>query len=155
MKKSFLFLGGLALSALVLSSCSKDNPLTPDPTPIASKNIKFTFSAPGASVAEGDAVHFNLAGSDGTLNATLWKVNGVVRSNEQGFIIDEDELATGGTFVVESVKPLYSASLSISAQNFGGTAYKVIYKAEVNGTVQNNIDENIVTSSGFLKHFTY
>jgi hypothetical protein len=155
MKKSFLFLGGLALSTLILSSCSKDNPVTPDPSPIASKNIKFTFSAPGTSVAEGDAVHFNIVGSDGTLNATLWKVNGVVRSNEQGFIIDRDQLATGGTFVVESVKPLYSASLSISAQNFGATTFKVLYKAEVNGTVENNLDENIVTSSGFIKNYTY
>lgn len=155
MKKSLLFSGMLAATLLTLGSCSKDNDPTPGPGPGATKNIKFTFSTTGVSIAEGDAVHFNLAGSNGSLNSTLWKVNGVTRSNEQGFIIAEEELAAGGTFVVESVTPLYNAQISVTAQNFGATSYTLKYKAEVNGAVQNEINENITTSSGYIKHFTY
>ena len=153
MKKSLLFSGLLATTLLTLNSCSKDD--DPAPGPGATKNIKFTFSTTGVSIAEGDAVHFNLAGSNGSLNSTLWKVNGVTRSNEQGFIIAEEELAAGGTFVVESVTPLYSASISVSAQNFGATNYNLRFKAEVNGTVQNDNNENITTSGGYIKSFTY
>ncbi|WP_118976182.1 hypothetical protein [Taibaiella koreensis] len=152
MKKTMLHLGILAACALTLGSCSKDNnPLVPTGT----KNIKFTFSTPGIKDAEGDAASFNLAGSDGSGDNTLWKVNGQVRSNEQGFIIAEEELEAGGTFVIESVKPLMAASLSISAQNFGATSYTLKYKAEVNGTVQNDVTENIVSSNGYIKQFSY
>ncbi|WP_118950340.1 hypothetical protein [Taibaiella helva] len=152
MKKTLLHLGILAACALTLGSCSKDdNPVVPS----ANKNIKFTFSTPGVKDAEGDVVHFTVVGSNSTLNATLWKVNGQVRSNEQGFLISEAELEAGGTFVVESVTPLFNASMSISAQNFGATSYTLKYKAEVNGTVQNDITENIVSSNAFIKDFSY
>lgn len=153
MKKTLLHLGILASCAFTLASCSKDNPVTPGPT--ANKNIKFTFSTPGIKDAEGDAASFSLAGSDGSGDNTLWKVNGQVRSNEQGILIAEEELEAGGTFVIESVKPLMAASISISAQNFGATSFTLQYKAEVNGTVQNDITENIVSSGGFIKQFSY
>ncbi|MBK0382839.1 hypothetical protein I5M32_07685 [Pedobacter sp. SD-b] len=137
--KHLKFIAILALGAITFSSCSKNNDA---PSNGDGKNVKFTFTVTGVNPAEIDNVSFIAVGGNSTNDKTIWKVNGVTKNNEQDISLGEDDF-TGSTktYVVESIKPLTSAQISLQCINFDAP-YKISYKAEVNGKVEND-DENI------------
>ena len=144
--------GTVALLAIVAlsSSCSKDNnsPLPGIPT----KTGKFTISVKDINLSEGDDVSFIFSGSDGTLNGTCWKVNGVTKENEPAITINQDDLLSGADIVVETAKPLVSSSVSISIVNFDAPV-KLKYTPAYQGSTQAPVVETITDT--YVKSFTY
>ena len=140
----------LAIAALT-SSCSKDGNNNPLPG-ISKKNAKFTFSVKDINLADGDAAKVTITGSDGTIDGTIWKVNGVTRNNEPLVSFDEDELASGTEFVVETVKPVVNAQVSLVVVNFNG-AVKLSYTPTVEGSSQQPVIETV--SGDYNKVFSY
>lgn len=140
----------LAIAALS-SSCSKDNNNSPLPG-VSTKTGKFTISVKDINMSESDNVSIIFSGSDGTLNGTCWKINGVVQENEPAITISEDDLLSGGNIVVETAKPLVSSSVSISIVNFGAPV-KLNYTPAYQGSTQAPVVETITDT--YVKSFTY
>lgn len=140
----------LAIAALS-ASCSKDDNNSPLPG-ITTKTGKFIISVKDINISESDDVHFTFAGSDGTLNGTCWKVNGVTRENEPAVSITETDLLSGNDIVIETAKPLVSASVSISIVNFD-TPVKLKFTPSFQGSTQGPINETVTDT--YIKQFTY
>ncbi len=140
----------LAGAALAFSGCSgKDDP-APLPT---EKNFKITVSATGMSATDYDGVTIAVAGSLlSSTESTLWKVNGQVRNNEKGISLTKAELLAGGTFVIESIRPLVVIDVTVSATNFN-EPFNLKVKTEVNGQPKENVDQTV--TNGYEKHWQY
>lgn len=143
----------IALCASLFFSCSKKNET---PQNSNGKNVKLTFTVTGVNKAEVDAVSFIAVGVDNNNDKTVWKVNGVNKNNEQAISLDENSF-TGNTktYVLESITPLDVINVSIQCINFG-TDFKVSYKAEINGKVENSDqDVTVAENKDYTHTFSY
>ncbi|RPE08012.1 hypothetical protein EGT74_13135 [Chitinophaga lutea] len=134
---------------LAFSGCGgKDDPALP-----TSRNFKLTVSATGLSATDYDGATIAVAGSLlSSTESTLWKVNGQVRNNEKGISFTKAELLAGGTFVLESIRPLAVIDVTVSCTNFN-EPFNLKIKTEVDGQVKENIDQAVTNS--FEKHWQY
>jgi len=144
----------LIFSLTLLFSCKKDDDnTTPGST---GKTVKLTFTVNGVN-AESDYVSFVAVGgaSDRTTN-TVWKVNGVTRSNEQGISLGKNDFTgTTKTYVIESVVPLDLVKVGIQCINFDAP-YVLSYTAEVDGkVVTSNQNVSVETNKDYTHDFTY
>jgi hypothetical protein len=156
MKKSVFFLGALAFGSLAFSSCSKsDDGGNNNPGTGNQKTYKFTIKASGIDNpgAGGDRFSITFSGADLNATKTIWKVNGVTRSNETVFSLDEDDFGTGATFVIESLVPLVAVSGSISASNFEGGPIDLTLTPVVNGNAEAVISQSV--TKDFTKILSY
>jgi len=76
----------LILGLTLLFSCKKDDA----PENNGGKTAKFTITVNGINVND-DYASFVIVGGDYAQSKTVWKVNGVERSNELGIGLDEDD----------------------------------------------------------------
>jgi len=160
MKKTALFLGVMAFGSLVFSSCSKsDDGGSPGPGTGNQRTYKFTITATGAAYVPsgsseiGDDFSLILSGGDIAGTTTIWKVNGVTRSNEKAISFGEKDFTKGETYVIESLVPLVGVSGSISAQNFVGAPISFTFTPVVGGTPGAVISETVPDE--FLKQLSY
>lgn len=114
------------------------------------KTAKFTITVNG--IENQDYASFVIVGGDYQQTKSLWKVNGVVQTNEEAISLDKDDF-TGGTktYVIESTKPVTLATVGIQCLNYGAD-YTVSYKAEIGGKVVKE-DQNVVV--GVNKDYTH
>jgi len=131
MKKLFysLFIGTLAFSA-----CSdKDE----DPGVKEHQSAKITISVSDAfKKTERDDFSITVLGTSSKGSLTSWEVNGEAVTN-QNVTLNADDFDGGGTFVIESTAPFYAAGVELSGFNFG-PSFKVNYKIEIDGKVENS-----------------
>jgi hypothetical protein len=157
MKQSFLLIGGIALSSILWSSCSKGDggSSDPDPNPTTGKTYKFTITASGvlAAGAGGDRFTLILSGGDMNGSATLWKINGVTRSNERTFTLDEDDFAKGETYVIESLVPLLTVAGSVHAINNDAIPITFDFQPVVNGKNEARITQTV--TKDFNRQLSY
>lgn len=144
MKKIFL-LSVIALSTIILGSCSKDD------EPKAKNKTVFTISATGLN-PEVDHVTIVIGGTGENEGQIIeWKKNGVLQANETAVAITHTDLAKGQV-VLESATPTKHVIANLGATNMG-EPYTLKFKAEVNGVVKNDITETI--SETYVKTFNY
>lgn len=139
----------------VFSSCGKKD--NDDPTPSSDgRTAKFTVTVTGAPPSA--YISFVMVGlTNNPSEATVWKVNGVVKNNESSVSLGEDDFSGNTkTYVIESVKPLNAISVGVQCLNVENSTYKVSYKAEINGEVKNDEKDIAVTKSADFTHdYTY
>ena len=135
----------------LLFSCKKDDAGTPTDTD--GKNFKFTITVNG--VEDQDYVSFVFVGATLDNAKTIWKVNGVTKSNETAISLGKNDfLGDTKTYIIESATPLRLVTTSQQCLNPGATnpSYKVSFKAEVNGEVVTNDQNFNVTSTTDYTH---
>ncbi len=128
-----ILLAGLFMVAL-LAGCSKEDNNTPGLP--QGKSMKFTITA--TDFQAGDYFDLTLAGgsTDGQAS-TFFKVNGATLDNQQVISLGESDLAAG-PIVIESVRPLLVASMSIGGfSSTDGHSYTVEVAPVIDGTPQN------------------
>ncbi|TWR26756.1 hypothetical protein FPZ42_06885 [Mucilaginibacter achroorhodeus] len=138
-----------------LTSCGKKD-ANENPPSNGGRTAKFTVTATGAP--ESAYLSFVVVGlTNNPSDATVWKVNGIVQNNQSTVSLGKNDFSGNtNTYVIESVKPLSNISVGIQCLSPGNEAYKVSYKAEVNGEVKEDINGFTVTKSADLtKDYTY
>lgn len=148
-KQRLLLCAGLS-SVLAFGACKKDKkPYTPP----AKKNVKFTITVTGSKVLDGDHILIQTyGGTAGSTERTIWKVDGTVRTNELGIMLDEDDFEGNKTYVIESVVPLDLVQLSISTVN-SGTPFTLKITGEIAGKAIDAINQAVTTD--YARQFTY
>ena len=160
MKKETSVKNGLKRAALVactmimglFASCSDDDGGTAS-NPANGKNVKLTITIDGA--VDSDYISFVAVGSAASSpsETTVWKVNGVTLTNEQGVSLGENDF-TGPTktYVIESVTGLSAVSVGMQFLTAPERSYTFSYKAEVNGQVVKEENGVQVTSNNDYTH---
>lgn len=150
MIKQRLLMNVLFSSLLALGACSGDK----DPaSPGGKKSAKFNITIGDVKLAEGDRITVQVVGGvSGSTEKTLWKLNGNVMNNEIGILLDEDDFAAGGTFVVESVVGLDVVALNINSIN-SGTPLTVNVTGKVGGKDIAAVNQTV--TSDYFKQFNY
>lgn len=141
------------LTLSLVSSCSGDDDDYDGTADPEGKNIKFTITA--NDVEDQDYVSFVFVGADYNNSNTVWKVNGVTKNNETAISLGKNDfLGSTKTYVIESTAPLRLATTSSQCLNPGANnpAFKVSFKAEVNGKVVTNDENFTVTSTSDYSH---
>ncbi|MCC8407825.1 hypothetical protein LJ707_02720 [Mucilaginibacter sp. UR6-1] len=159
MKKSICKTVVTALSCIILfaglSSCGKKD--SDESTPASGdRTAKFTVTVTGAP--ESAYVSFVMVGlTNNPSESTVWKVNGTVQNNESAVSLGENNFSGNTkTYVIESIKPLSNISVGIQCLSPGNAAYKVSYKAEIDGKVKEDIKDFTVTQNADFTHdYTY
>lgn len=147
MKK--LLLASLAMiSAFTFTGCSKDDD---DSNPGNNKNLKFTFQQTGMAADDNMVVVLSGSDIDGSAQ-TLFKVNGVVQSNQRSISITADKFLAGDV-VVETTTALYALAMGISASNSSGAAFSIKVIPVLNGTARPEINETVSTT--LSKNYNY
>ncbi|MCD8741051.1 hypothetical protein LT679_10595 [Mucilaginibacter roseus] len=138
-----------------LTSCGKKD--SDDNAPESgSRTAKFTITVTGAP--ESAYISFVMVGlTNNTSEATVWKVNGAVQNNQSAVSLGKNDFSGNTkTYVIESTKPLNAISAGIQCLSPGNEAYKVSYKAEINGEVKENLKDFTVTKTADLtRDYTY
>jgi hypothetical protein len=157
MKKSIFksFVTAIIFAGLLagFSSCSKSSG---DPSPSNGRTAKFTVTVTGAPSSA--YISFVMVGlTNNTSEATVWKVNGTVRNNENTVSLGKNDFSGNTkTYVIESIKPLSAISVGVQCLNVENSAYKVSYKAEINGEIKNDEKDVTVTKTADFTHdYTY
>ncbi|WP_316846054.1 hypothetical protein [Pedobacter psychrodurus] len=152
-KVIFTILPLLALT--LLFSCKKDDPETPAGT--EGKNFKFTVTVNG--VEDQDYVSFVFVGATLDNAKTIWKVNGVTKSNETAISLGKNDfIGATKTYIIESTTPLRLVTTSQQCLNPGATnpSYKVSFKAEVDGeVVTNDQNFNVTYTTDYTHKYDY
>ena len=141
--RSYLLIGLTLSLTTVLFSCSKSKDNTPIQTEDG-KVMKFTLTTTGLQAT--DNFSLTLVGSDIQATATsLFKVNGVLQSNQKAITISKAQLMAGQV-VVETI-PLYT--VSVSASGFSGTTgHTFTFKMEpvIDNAAQPVVNKTITTT---------
>jgi hypothetical protein len=118
------------------------------------KSYKFTITV--NNVMAEDRAQFLIVGGSPSGDATMWKVNGATRNNEQGVGFNTvDFSGATKTYVIESARSLTNVQVSIQCINFN-TPFTYSYKAEVNGAVKHDQkDITMVEGAPFSTTYTY
>lgn len=139
----------LVFVPLLFSRCSDKGDDLPK-----EKSYRFTITVNGAVAS--DRAQFMIVGGSPGGETTMWKVNGVTRNNEQGVGFNTVDFAgSTKTYVIESVKPLTHAQVSVQFINFDAP-FTYSYKAEVNNSAKHD-QKDIVVAEGapFSTTYTY
>lgn len=153
--KNLLLVTTLVGFISVLAACSKKNSNENNPSN-GGRTAKFTITVTGAP--ESAYLSFVTVGlTNNPSDATVWKVNGAIQNNQSTISLGKNNFSgSTNTYVIESIKPLTTISAGIQCLSPGDAAYKVSYKAEVNGEVKEDIKDFTVTKSADLtKDYTY
>lgn len=139
----------LVFVPLLFSSCSDKGDDLPK-----EKSYKFTITVNGATAS--DRAQFLIVGGSPTAEQTIWKVNGVIRNNEQGVGFNTIDFAgSTKTYVIESVKPLTHVQVSVQCINFDAT-FTYSYKAEVNNSAKHDQKDIVVVEGApFSANYSY
>lgn len=137
------------LLTIALFSCSggsKDNPALPEHKP-----MKFTLTTTGLLATD----DFGLTFGGGDLQGTkdIFKVNGVLQSN-QGVIAITKEQLMAGPIVIETIPVL---TVAVAVSGFSGTnGHSFSFKMEpvINGTPQAVINKTVTTTI-YVASFSY
>lgn len=138
-----------------LTSCGKKDSDENNPS-TGGRNAKFTITVTGAP--ESAYLSFVMVGlTNNSADATVWKVNGAVQNNQSSVSLGKNNFSGNTkTYVIESTKPLTNISAGIQCLSPGNEAYKVSYKAEINGEVKEDIKDFTVTKTADLtKDYTF
>lgn len=149
---SRLALSVLTLIPLMFSRCSDKGDSLPE-----GKSFKFTITVNNANGSvEQDRAQFLIVGGSPSGEQTIWKVNGVVRNNEQGVGFNTIDFAgSTKTYVIESVKPLSHVQVSVQCINFDAP-FTYSYKAEVNSSIKHDLKDIVaVEGAPFSKNYSY
>lgn len=144
----------VTIAGFGFTGCSDDD----KPANNAKINMKFTVKVTGADANDQITFQAGAGNHDASqYGAPVWKINGITQGNENNVMLDEDDfLGSTKQYVVETVKPYNFGSLIVSYMNFDGGPITLSYKAEVDGKVETNI-ENLVITAGQsdIKNLTY
>ena len=152
--KNFIAAVTCAVLFTGFSSCSKKS--NDDLSPSDGRTAKFTVTVTGAPASA--YISFVMVGlTTDPKEATVWKVNGVVKNNESAVSLALNDFSGNTkTYVIESVKPLSTVSVGIQCLNVENSSYNVSYKAEINGDVKNDERDFTVTkNTDFTHNYTY
>ncbi|MDN5284402.1 MAG: hypothetical protein JWR38_676 [Mucilaginibacter sp.] len=145
MKKAILWVNLILLGVLVFSGCSsKKNDPAPTPT-TTQKNMKFTITTTGLLASD----DFDLAVVGSTAQGTtttIFKLNGVVQSNQTSLVITNEQLRAGQV-VIETTTPIYLAAFS--ASGFSATnGHSFTFKMEpsIDGVAQATVNKTVTTT---------
>lgn len=149
---------GFALTAAISTSiagCSKDKKSSPEAKKIS---MKITVKAVGADA--NDQVDFAvIAGNHDAsqYGSEVWKLNATTQGNQNSVLLDVgDFTGTTKTYVLETVKSVDFGSLSFNVSNLDGAPITVSYKAEINGVVETNVENQVFTAGQSQnKNFQY
>lgn len=153
MKKAILWINLILLGALVFSGCSsKKNDPAPTPPSQTQKNMKFTITTTGLLAS--DDFDLAIVGTTTQGTTSLFKLNGVVQSNQTSLTITNAQLRAGQV-TIETTTPIYFAAISVGG--FSGTAgHSFTYKldATIDGTAQPSVSKT-VTTEAYTADFQY
>lgn len=152
-KITFAFLSIIVFAGFLSCSKKSNDPVTPV---TKGKTAKFTITVKGAPSSA--YISFVMVGAAMDVsNSTVWKVNGVTQSNEQGVSLGLNQFSGNTqTYVVESVAPLQVISVGIQCLSPANVSYTISYKAEINGEVKSDNQNVAVTKTADFTHdYTY
>lgn len=157
-KKTSLILVLIFGISTLFTACRKDDdgPGIPD---VKKSNYKITVTLNNVTLE--DLVSISAVGSSGDLDdSTTWKINGEEQIGQSGISIEEKNfIGSTKTYVIESIKPLYSISSSVqiinSKYDYDDTEIEMSYKIEKNGEIKLEENRNIEVGDDFTKYYDF
>ena len=138
------------------SSCSSDDGGSTTVPGGVGKQVKLTITIDGATSE--DYISFVSVGSalSNPSENTLWKVNGVTKTNEIGVSLGKNDfIGSTKTYVIESVTPLSLATVGMQFLAPGNTSYTISYKAEINGQVVKDNNVTVTSTNDYTHDYSY
>lgn len=146
------------LTALALgiftTGCSSDDNSSDTPT-FEKNTYKITVTLADVD-QDRDYVHITFVGGTITGKTDVWKINGVVKTNEATASLSKKDFGAGAkTYVIETTEPVHALTGSVQIINYGADL-PIDYTIEKEGKVL--ISEKLTLSGDakdFTKHYTF
>ncbi|NSL86092.1 hypothetical protein [Chitinophaga solisilvae] len=142
-----------ALAGILFTGCGgkKDDPA---PQNYGKISLKITVTVTGADQMDQVDLGISAGNHDASqYGEPVWKINGVTQGNENVILWDEKKFfGSTKTYVFETVRPYNFGGLSVSYSNQEGTPITLSYKAEVDGKVETNVQNQVIAVGQSQSH---